>query len=96
VSPVSTLIVNASPLILLGKIGRLELLTALAGALVVPHAVAVEIALGPDHDPARIWLTSHGRTWVAEAAPNDPRIMAWDLGAGETGLAECKNPETMK
>lgn len=48
-----TWIVNASPLILLGKIGRLDLLEALAPTFIVPTAVASEILDGPDRIPQR-------------------------------------------
>ena len=40
-------VVNASPLILLGKIGQIGLLSALAGRIAVPQAVAEEIGAGP-------------------------------------------------
>ena len=39
-------VVNASPLILLAKLERLDLLAALAPAVMVPQAVAEEIAAG--------------------------------------------------
>jgi hypothetical protein len=42
-------IVNASPLILLGKINRLELLAALPPSFSIPHAVSLEILAGPAH-----------------------------------------------
>lgn len=42
-------IVNASPLILLGKINRLELLAALPPSFSIPHAVSLEILSGPAH-----------------------------------------------
>lgn len=77
-------IVNASPLILLGKIGRLDVLPVLAGQLIVPQSVAREISVGPPRDPAALWLNSAGRLWVAQPCSVDSRVLAWDLGAGET------------
>lgn len=41
-------VVNASPLILLGKTGHLDLLAALADTVVVPQAVANEVGAKPD------------------------------------------------
>ena len=81
-----TWVVNASPLILLGKIGQLSLLPALAERVMVPRAVADEIAAGPPDDAALLWLHSSGREWIGDASILDPRIMTWDLGAGETAV----------
>ena len=75
----STWVVNASPLILLGKIGRLGLLTALPERLMVPFAVEEEIAAGPHDDPARAWVAGPGKEFVVPAVNHDPRIVAWDL-----------------
>jgi predicted nucleic acid-binding protein len=44
------LVVNASPLILLSRIKRLDLLASLAAQLVVPEAVIREIQAGSDRD----------------------------------------------
>ena len=46
------LVVNASPLIFLARIERLDLLTSLAKPLVVPAAVIREIQAGSDRDGA--------------------------------------------
>lgn len=80
-------IVNSSPLILLGKIGRLHLLETLAPALAIPGAVASEILVGPDGDPARTWIQClPDPAWEKRAMPIPPEILAWDLGAGETAV----------
>lgn len=47
-------VVNASPLIVFGKIGQLDLLTRLAREVVVPQVVATEIIAGPENDVARL------------------------------------------
>ena len=47
-------VVNASPLIVLGKIGQLDLLTKLPQRIVVPAAVVSEIIAGPEGDAARL------------------------------------------
>ena len=46
-------VVNASPLILLGKLERLDLIDALAGQVVVPQAVVGEIAAGASDTTAQ-------------------------------------------
>jgi len=46
-------VLNASPLIVFGKIGRLELFRQLAEEIVVPRGVAQEILAGPETDAAR-------------------------------------------
>jgi predicted nucleic acid-binding protein len=45
-------IANASPLILLGKVGLLDVLTGLCPDLLVPEGVSQELRLGPSTDPA--------------------------------------------
>jgi hypothetical protein len=80
----SVWVVNASPLILLGKVARLELLACLASGVEIPAEVAAEIRAGPVNDPARLWLASGGRDFVVESVPFDLRVVAWDLGSGET------------
>ncbi|MBW7896405.1 MAG: DUF3368 domain-containing protein [Opitutaceae bacterium] len=82
----SVWIVNASPLILLGKVGRLELLTGLADRLIVPAEVAAEVSVGPSDDRARLWLTGEGSVAIETSAPANPKVVAWDLGAGETAV----------
>lgn len=41
-------VVNASPLILLGKVEQIQLLGALAGEIAVPRAVIREVSAKPD------------------------------------------------
>jgi predicted nucleic acid-binding protein len=43
-------VVNASPLIALGRIGRLDLLAALADEVVIPEDVVSEVERGPSVD----------------------------------------------
>lgn len=82
-----TWIVNASPLILLGKIQRLELLDALVPTFLIPSPVVSEILAGPDNDPARNWIQCIlSDTHLAPNFPAPPEILAWDLGAGETAV----------
>ena len=79
-------VVNASPLILLGKAGQLGWVAQL-GEVVIPQSVAAEISEGPDDDPARQWIESGaGRDLIRTDAAASRVLLAWDLGAGETAV----------
>jgi predicted nucleic acid-binding protein len=77
-------VVNASPLICLGKIKRLEWLTLLTREIVIPAGVAIEIREGPANDRARQWLETAGAAFVREVGDVDPSVSSWDLGSGES------------
>ncbi len=79
-------VVNASPLILLGKVNHVHLLCNLVTQLVVPQSVAREIDQGPSDDPARQWLASSGHRFILPDPPHAPLIAAWDLGDGEAAV----------
>jgi predicted nucleic acid-binding protein len=87
-------VVNASPLVLLAKCAQLHLLQRLCRELVVPAAVAVEIEAGPTNDPALLWIHGDGAGFKGSASSLDPRVTAWDLGAGETAVLSwaCQHP----
>jgi predicted nucleic acid-binding protein len=78
-------VVNASPLIVFGKIGQLELLTRLTQEIVVPRAVATEIVAGPQNDAARLAIEAEMFQLVDVQEPT-PELAAWDLGSGETAV----------
>lgn len=71
-------IVNASPLIVLHRIGRLGLLTRMYEEVVVPHGVLAEIEAGPGGKELRSVLETQGIS-VMHVTP-DARIIEWDLG----------------
>lgn len=77
-------IVNASPLILLGKVGRLNLLVALADELIVPRAVLREVQARKNETAITEHLKQEQRFHIAEDTAVPPLLLAWDLGAGET------------
>jgi predicted nucleic acid-binding protein len=77
---------NASPLIVLAKVKRVDLLAVLCEELVIPEAVAEEILQGPTEDPARRWLSTDGQPYVAAAEVLVPTVAAWDLGQGESAV----------
>ncbi|MEN8132161.1 MAG: DUF3368 domain-containing protein [Pseudomonadota bacterium] len=77
-------VVNASPLILLGKTENLDLLGALADVVAVPQAVTNEV--GAKHDGTSILqvIAENSRYRVVDDETGAPEILSWDLGAGET------------
>ena len=78
-------VVNASPLIVLGKIGQLALLSKIPQQIVVPAAVVTEVMAGPATDTARLAMQANMFSTVA-AVKISPELAAWDLGAGETSV----------
>ena len=60
----------------------------------IPTAVADEILCGPLSDPAREWISGAGSALVQPVEESDARVLAWDLGPGETGVISlaCARP----
>lgn len=77
-------VVNASPLILLGKLQRLDLLAMLAPSLVVPEAVIREVAAGADQDRVAAASVAWARERMQPDVPVGTSVSLWDLGAGES------------
>lgn len=78
-------VVNASPLIVLAKIGRIDLLQELTPTILVPDAVRLESLSGPTDDPAcRILEAGWGQP--VSVKRTGPEVLQWDLGAGETAV----------
>lgn len=78
------LVVNASPLIFLARIDRLDLLSSLAKLLVVPEAVLREIQAGSDRDRTAEQLKAVSSILRVDDLQVPDRIRLWDLGAGES------------
>lgn len=80
------IVVNASPLIVLARASRLDLLRNLGAPIHVPAAVVEEVGVHSD-EAARLLKTLD---WLI-AVPNVeivPLIRAWDLGEGESAVLE--------
>ena len=75
---------NTSPLLVLAKIQRLDLLTQLYARLVIPEAVLDEIGAKADDAAAQIqaWVATP-RVTVPRATPQTLAGLPVDLGAGE-------------
>ena len=59
-------VVNASPLIILGKIEQLSILSYMAASVVVSIGVAHKLAAAPESDPACQWLAGPGNHYVSD------------------------------
>jgi predicted nucleic acid-binding protein len=77
-------VVDASSVIILGKLSLIHLLTSLCDELIIPTAVAIEILRGPDSDNAKIWLKEGGFKFQKDIGIIDLKIASWDLGPGES------------
>lgn len=80
-----TWITNASPIIVLAKIDKLDLLLITGRLVLVPEAVAKEILKAPAQDATREALESG---WGSQPVPvtPEPEILEWGLGTGELAV----------
>ncbi|EKV02248.1 putative nucleic acid-binding protein [Leptolyngbya sp. PCC 7375] len=76
--------VNASPIITLAKIGRVDLLIQLCDQLVIPQGVADEIQNSGYNDPAVTWIRNEGQKYIKPVDSIAPQVASWDLGMGES------------
>ncbi len=81
--------VNASPLILYARIGRLDLIERLAPAIMVPASVIDEVRGGVHKDRSAVEAIA----WAIRFRVPDIEIPAsverWNLGAGESQVISC-------
>ena len=77
-------VVNASPLILFSRIGRLDLIERLAPTILIPNAVIEEVRAGQGKDR----MAAAALTWAGRYQVEDVTVVAsiehWDLGLGES------------
>ncbi|MCA1758309.1 MAG: DUF3368 domain-containing protein [Bacteroidales bacterium] len=76
------LVVNASPVIFLSKIGMIDYLPELVEQLAIPHAVIHEIE--QHRDEAFFWIKQNRKKFAVNSGTVPSSISAWDLGLGET------------
>lgn len=88
--------VNASPLIVLAKIGRPELLNAAGNQLVTTSAVMRELCQPGTIDP--VYTAVRGLSWLAEVPdpPLSPEVTAANLGPGESSLVAWGLQDTQR
>ena len=78
------LVLDASPVILLGKAGLLETVSPLAKIWAIPGAVVEEVEAKRSIHPYLSSLGSHARVERIALSEIHPWIAAWDLGRGES------------
>jgi predicted nucleic acid-binding protein len=88
-------VLNASPLILLGKGGLLHILSNLFDELFVPTDVLSEIGVRDDDESSKL-LRKVPKLSECSVAPA-PGVQSWDLGRGETAVISfaLANPGTI-
>ena len=77
-------VVNASPLILLGKVGQLQLLRELTDELIIPEGVAHEVGVRSDGQRALGSFIAPPAVRVEGVGSIPREIEVWDLGRGES------------
>lgn len=80
----SRIVVNASPLILLGKIDGIHLLRSLCKDVLVPRTIIDEVQAGDAIEAALEEIENHDWITVLEDGSIPESILAWDLGPGES------------
>ena len=78
-----TWVLDASSLIILGKLSLLHILNPLCKEIIIPDGVTKEILRGPDNDKAKVWLQQEGKKFQKKISPISSNIASWDLGLGE-------------
>jgi len=83
-------VVNASPLILFSRIGRLDLIERLARTILIPDAVIEEVRAGQHKDRTATTALAWARAYRVEDIAVVASIAHWDLGFGESQVRTCE------
>ncbi|MBF0131122.1 MAG: DUF3368 domain-containing protein [Magnetococcales bacterium] len=78
------LVVNASPLIFLGRVEHLWLLEKMSRQIMVPQSVCLEIAAGQRRDRSCKKTLGWTERYRTEDTPLPASVAGWGLGAGES------------
>jgi predicted nucleic acid-binding protein len=78
------LVVNASPIISLAKIGCADFLSGLSDQLVIPEGVFAEISAHKEHDRAIEWIKAQDYQATVRSIEVPAIISEWNLGKGES------------
>lgn len=78
-------VVNASPLIVLARAHRLDLLQILGDRVLVPEAVVDEVTVHSDEAARALESEARWIKWIP-SVPVPEAISAWDLGRGESAV----------
>jgi len=86
-------VVNASPLIILSRISRLDFLESLAPTVLIPQTVIAEVGAGLNRDPTAATTLQWAKGRIVPNLPLPITVAAWGLGAGESQvIAHCSLP----
>jgi predicted nucleic acid-binding protein len=83
---VDHVVVDASPIILLSRVGRLPLLRAVARVVSIPYPVVEEVNAKGAADPAAQGLAAASWARRVDAVEVPTSIAAWNLGTGESAV----------
>ena len=86
-------IVNTSPLILLAKIGQLDLLRAGVPEIIVPDAVLREVSARGPADPDSQEVQRAAWLKFVPTPPTPAQVRVWNLGAGESSVLAVAMPD---
>ncbi len=88
-------VINASPLIILGRVSALHVLEMFGEEILIPRGVAEEVLQPERADAAAAWILQEGNKYVHDVAAIDYSVASWDLGKGETQVLSYvhMNPE---
>jgi len=79
-------VINASPVILLAKVGLIQYVPTLVEHLVVPQAVADEVLSVRHRDAAADWLRAAGQKFIRPPVAELKQLSAAGIGAGERAV----------
>jgi predicted nucleic acid-binding protein len=77
-------VINASPIILYGRIGRLDIIKRLAPRVIVPETVIEEIRKGVHKDNTAKQAISWAKQYKYPDIEIPSSVERWDLGQGES------------
>jgi predicted nucleic acid-binding protein len=77
-------ILNASPIILLGKADLLKTISPLAKSWIIPKGVIEEVEKKRSIEPYLSQLSCNSKVIRKSSSTTHPSIAAWDLGQGES------------
>lgn len=79
-------VINASPVILLAKVGLIQHVPNLVEHLVVPQAVADEVLSVRNRDEAAGWLQTTGQKFIRPSVAELKQLSTAGIGAGELAV----------
>ena len=79
-------VINASPTILLAKVGLIELVPKLTQEFVIPQSVVLEILNVAGRDAAADWLNGSGKDFIRPAVIETPSLAGSQIGPGERAV----------